>query len=505
MAVAGTDYALSGLRWQTPSHISYSIAPDGVFWDHGVNTLNASFTARFGTTWKREIARALATWQSVANLNIALVNDGPYKLDAIGQSQGDPRFGDIRFGGYAFANTTTTLAHSYFPPPDGWTAAGDVAINTAMNYNVGSDYDFFSVMLHETGHALGLEHPTDPTEVMYANYGGVRTNLQEGDLAGILAIYGPRQPDGYRASGQGGSFAQAIDLGSRFNGSGTAVVAGLSLSSIGDTEYFSFVAPAGAAGGLRVSACANGFSLLSPRVSVHDASGRLLNTQADASSWSNNVTSTLASLTPGQRYFVSVAGATSDVFSVGAYALLVQFDGPSSSPGGATPDPDLADSPEGSGVSADRFEPNDRANRAVRIGLTNQVVVGNLTLDSASDVDTFSFRNGRAGIVVASAAGASLRIVDGSGRVLAEGNNQVGAAVSRPNLQLYVQVRSATGDPLASYALGITCSAAPSRSRLRSLSTDRASDTLEILPTSIPPAVPVVRWNFRPRAAAWRG
>src|SRR3954447_25740256 len=75
-AVAGVDYALTGYRWSNPGHITYSIVPDGVQWDHGITNLVASFNARFGDgPWQRAIAQALATWQSAANLNITPVPD----------------------------------------------------------------------------------------------------------------------------------------------------------------------------------------------------------------------------------------------------------------------------------------------------------------------------------------------------------------------------------------------------------------------------------------------
>ena len=85
-AIAGYDYLLSGESWADPGHITYSIAPDGVFWDHGTNNLNATFNAKFGTdgTWQKQIARALATWQSVANINLAPVADSPYDFNVLG-------------------------------------------------------------------------------------------------------------------------------------------------------------------------------------------------------------------------------------------------------------------------------------------------------------------------------------------------------------------------------------------------------------------------------------
>ena len=65
-------YAVSGLAWPNPAHISYSIVPDGVSWDHGTNDVNATLDAQLGIgSWERELARALQTWASVANINIA--------------------------------------------------------------------------------------------------------------------------------------------------------------------------------------------------------------------------------------------------------------------------------------------------------------------------------------------------------------------------------------------------------------------------------------------------
>ncbi len=139
LATAGYDYVFSGTRWANPSHITYSVAPDGVLWDHGTNKLNALFNAKFGTgVWQRQFALALATWQSVANINIAQVPDSALGFGTYGKYQGDSRFGDIRLGGAAFSNTSDpTIAIGYYPPPQGTSEAGDLEINTTKNFTIG--------------------------------------------------------------------------------------------------------------------------------------------------------------------------------------------------------------------------------------------------------------------------------------------------------------------------------------------------------------------------------
>lgn len=490
LATPGYDYLLSGYQWDNPGLITYSIAPDGVFWDHGVNNLNAAFNTRLGDgRWQHEIARALATWASVANLNIAQVGDSALPLNAFGQSEGDPRFGDIRFGGFSFVGTTTKLAQTYAPPPNYGTGSGDVEINTSMSWNINSDFDLYSVMLHETGLALGLDEPPNPSVVMNQVYGGVRSGLTSGDVAGIVALYGPRSADSYQSHGQGIGRSTAVDVSGSLDGWGQTTLSTVSLSRIGDTEYFSVVAPAGAKS-LQVSAIASGVSLLSPKVTVFDASGSQIDTQGDDSRWGDNVTAHVLQVVPGQRYGIEITGATHDVFAVGAYHLQVGFSGiapaapPAPVPGPPAPAPPSPSptspqhaptsppfvtpvAPANNGappvavVAQDRFEPNDAAALATPLGvISSETRISGLTLDSANDVDTFAWGNLRTGIYQVSAPGTTIRVFNGAGRLVAEGTEQVIVSALRPRSRFSVAISSPGGAPVASYELTITPPAA---------------------------------------------
>ncbi len=329
LSAAGSGYVLEGTQWPNPGHITYSIVPDGTQWDHGISNLNAVMNAKFGSgVWQYQIAKALATWESVANINISPTTDSGAPFNTYGLAQGDPNFGDIRIAGYNF-NNPTVAAQTYPPPPDGWTAAGDSEINTAVNYSIGSGIDLYSVVLHEMGHALGLAESPDPAAVMYQQYQGVRTGLNSADIAGIQSLYGARTLDTYQQQGIGTSFATAINLNGSLTAAGQATVTGVSLGSIGDVEYYLVQAPADAGAGttLQAEAVAAGQSMLSPKIEILNASQSLLASQANPSGFSDNVGAAVTNVQPGAFYYVAVTGATNNVFSVGTYELGINFVG----------------------------------------------------------------------------------------------------------------------------------------------------------------------------------
>src|SRR5262249_35386624 len=80
------------------------------------------------------------------------------------------------------------------------TLGGDMFLNITGDVHAGN---LFPILLHEVGHALGLEHSDDPNSVMYSHL-NQRTELSAGDVANLRVLYGTRGPDkNERCSGGG--------------------------------------------------------------------------------------------------------------------------------------------------------------------------------------------------------------------------------------------------------------------------------------------------------------
>jgi hypothetical protein len=171
--------------------LNQNVLNTGEGWDGpGLNAINLFYFFSHMTDQlpvaltQAEILRAMANWAAVAQITwlpgvSATANHTVNLLFARGE-HGD---------GFPFDGPGGILAHTFAPPPiSPEPLAGDSHFDDAETWRIGSDFDVFSIALHELGHSLGLAHSDDPSAVMYPYY-RIWTGLQPDDKAAILLLY----------------------------------------------------------------------------------------------------------------------------------------------------------------------------------------------------------------------------------------------------------------------------------------------------------------------------
>jgi len=174
---------------RTEATVTYSFMPTGTDCsDEFFGCTVTAFADFMPTGFQTEIQNAFAAWSAVANLTFLQVPDDGAPFNAPTSS------GEIRLGGHTFDGPFGTLAHGYYPPVNGLTAAGDIHFDSEETWKIGfggSGFDIFQVAAHEIGHAIGLDHTDVPNSLMNPFYTEAFRGPQADDIAGARFIYGP--------------------------------------------------------------------------------------------------------------------------------------------------------------------------------------------------------------------------------------------------------------------------------------------------------------------------
>jgi hypothetical protein len=138
-------------------------------------------------SFSRELAAALRVWEGAADITFAPAD--PATADILIGAQVEPI-------GYAFANVEYDRTETGPGPRS--IARSMVCFNPTRAWKVGFDgelavYDIRYTLIHEIGHAIGLDHPAITGQLMAYKYGEKFRALQAGDIRGVEALYGARR------------------------------------------------------------------------------------------------------------------------------------------------------------------------------------------------------------------------------------------------------------------------------------------------------------------------
>ena len=343
-------YSSLGDSWTYASRITYSLMPDGTSVGGIPSVLFQTLNANNPTvSWEGQIEQAAALWENVANVNLSLVSDGGEPVGTSGDQQGDPRFGDIRIG--AVALSSGTLAETFVPPAaNGGTDAGDIILNSSINWQINSNYDLMTVVAHEFGHALGLGDSTVSSAVMYGTYTGIKQALASDDIAGIQSIYGSPQFDQFNTGSQrDNTYMTATNINSWITSNAQIAIPSLDMTTAGDSEWFYVNVPASTTGTMSVTVQSSNLSSLAPELQVYNSSLSLVG-QASAKSSLGTTISLATGVQSGQGYYIKVLAAGGPG-PIGHYGLLVNFGSQTQAPI-SPPNTAVAQEPDRGGLTS---------------------------------------------------------------------------------------------------------------------------------------------------------
>lgn len=188
------------------------------------------FSSTLAVVYQNTVVAAFARWSSVSGLVFNQVVDSASVPIRIGFGTFPP-FGelgetDYRYSRGVLINDTLIRLLDPTTTPLLFNDAGQL---TYQQYGV----TFYQVVLHEIGHALGLDHTSDPATIMYPYASSTNQDLATGDIQGINTLYplytvslaNPVQAEA--ATGQTTSYTYVV---TRYSDPGVALTIGYSVS-----------------------------------------------------------------------------------------------------------------------------------------------------------------------------------------------------------------------------------------------------------------------------------
>ena len=169
------------LSWANPSLITVAVGT------HTIAGQDIPFTGPLPAPEGPLLTAAEHAWEAVANVHF---------VDTIDAGSTSVSAADIRLGlGHLPMNFIGETTYTY----DRFNHFQNATIllsdsNRVTALGVDDNATVFQVLLHEIGHALGLDHNPNPTSIMNPTTGGASFYINSQDAAALRSIYGPPSP-----------------------------------------------------------------------------------------------------------------------------------------------------------------------------------------------------------------------------------------------------------------------------------------------------------------------
>ncbi len=322
-------FDVSNAPFLDAASLTVSVVPDGTTVGLQSSQLQSSLSGQLPQSgWQVPIARALQTWANASNTNFGFVDDSGHPLGVSGPMHGDERFGDIRLAGIDLPLDTLAEAVA----EDSYAAgswAGDILFNTDAPPATATGLE--AIMLHETGHVLGLDHSTNPQSVMFAHTGQTQTTLAQADIAAVQARYGARAPDGNELQSDNNTMGRATRIrgssndttgSSGFNGTQTWVHFG-GLQNAQDVDNYFVPVASNYSGPLAFRISSKEISLSRFKVTLIDERGNILLTKSSTELLGSSVDLALNQTVAGKKYYLKVESGGDAFWAAGDYAITI--------------------------------------------------------------------------------------------------------------------------------------------------------------------------------------